>query len=146
MGDTANDRDLALAVARLLGEHKAADPVVLDVGAATSWADYMVIATARSGVHAMGLVRELDAFLSARGIRPVNRHRRVTENGWQLVDCGNVVVHVMLQEPREFYDLEKLWFKAAVVDSGDAGAAPPDRPTQTGSRKGTGKAHSSKSS
>lgn len=147
MGDTANDRDLVLAAARLLSDHKAAEVVALDLGAAASWADYMILATARSTVHAMSLVREVDSFLSSRGIRPVNPHKKVTENGWQLVDCGNFIVHVMLQEQRDFYSLEKLWFKAVAVEAAEPKPAPDaDRPAKAAPRKGAGKGHSSKSS
>ena len=116
MDDTANNRELALAVGRLLTDHKAEEPVVLDVGAVASWADYMIIATARSTVHAMGLIRTVDAFLSARAIRPIKARKKLSENGWQLLDCGTFVVHVMLREQRDFYALEKLWFKAVVLD------------------------------
>jgi ribosome-associated protein len=154
MGDTANDRELALAVGRLLADHKAEEPVVLDVGGASNWTDFLVIATARSTVHAMGLIREVDAFLSNRGIRPVNPHKKLTENGWQLVDCGSFVVHVMLKEQREFYALEKLWFKGSALplsrqptaDRAVSGSA--DRPTNAASvpASGTRKDHSSKSS
>ena len=147
--------------------------MVLDVSASSSWTDYMVIATARSTAHAIGLVHEVDAFVSARGIRPVNPHKKVTENGWQLVDCSTVVVHVMLKEQRDFYALEKLWFKAAALDlsenrMGESGAVPQaaSRGSATGAaaapkvrkaqasrpsrrsvpRKGSAEGHSSKSS
>jgi ribosome-associated protein len=159
MGDTASNRELALELGNLLTEHKAEETVVLDLGAAASWADYLVIATARSTVHAVGLVREVDAFLSARGIRPVNPHKKIAENGWQLVDCSTVVVHVMLQEQRDFYALEKLWFKAVALDPSETSAprrstavAKTRRASSAGktrpkaSRKGSGEAHPSKSS
>jgi ribosome-associated protein len=115
MDATARSRDAALAAARCVDEHKAEDTVVLDVAEVSSIAEYFVIATARSSTHMAALARELFQLFRQRGIRPLNHHRRATASGWLLVDCGEVVVHVMEKEQREFYDLERLWFRAERV-------------------------------
>lgn len=115
MDATARSRDAALAAARCVDEHKAEDTVVLDVAEVSSIAEYFVIATARSSTHMAALARELFQLFRQRGIRPFNHHRRATASGWLLVDCGEVVVHVMEKEQREFYDLERLWFRAERV-------------------------------
>jgi ribosome-associated protein len=112
MAAPSSSRAAALEAARLLAEHKGEDTVVLDISAVSSFADYFVIATARSSVHLAGLHRELAALLHERGIRALNAHRGRAETGWLLVDCGDFVVHLMEREQREFYDLERLWFKA----------------------------------
>ena len=31
------------------------------------------------------------------------------DSGWMLIDCGNIVVNIMRQDQRDFYDLENLW-------------------------------------
>ncbi len=107
-------RKIAVELARLLEEHLGADTVALDVSALTSIADCFVITTARSSAHLAGLSRELERYLDGAGLRPLNRHRHASASasGWLLVDCGDVVVHVMERTAREFYDLERLWFKA----------------------------------
>ena len=112
-GEPPGSREAALEAARLIDEHKGEDTVVLDIGGVSSFADYFVISTARSSAHLAGLHRELDAFLRRRGIRPRHGgHKSVGESGWLLLDCGDFVVHLMEKEQREFYDLERLWFKA----------------------------------
>lgn len=111
-----SSRETALAVARFLDEHKAASTVVLDLAGVSPLADYFVIATARSAAHLAGLARELEALLDGIGVRPLHApHKRAAVTGWLLVDLGDVVVHVMEREPREFYDLERLWFRASRV-------------------------------
>jgi ribosome-associated protein len=115
MADTSSKRDAAVACARLIEDHKGEDTVVLDISAVSSIADYFIISTARSATHLSGLVRELTGFFRQMNILPRNRHKGGEEKGWLLLDCGDFVVHLMEKEQREFYDLERLWFKAERV-------------------------------
>jgi ribosome-associated protein len=115
MDATARSRETALAAARCIDAHKGEDTVVLEIGELSTVADYFVIATARSSTHIDSLARELFQLLREAGVRPLNRHRRTAASGWMLVDCGDVIVHLMERDQREFYDLEKLWFRAGRV-------------------------------
>jgi ribosome-associated protein len=115
MADTAPSRSTALAAARRIDAHKGEDTVILDVAEVSSVADYFVITTARSATHMAALARELFQLFKEQGVRPLNHHRRAAASGWLLVDCGDVVVHLMEREQREFYDLERLWFRAERV-------------------------------
>jgi ribosome-associated protein len=108
-------REAALEAARCVDAHKGEDTVVLDIAGVSSVADYFVISTARSSTHLAGLARELFHLLREGGVHPLNRHKKVEESGWLLVDCGDFVVHLMEREQREFYDLERLWFRAERV-------------------------------
>ena len=61
------------------------------------------------------------AALRAEGVRP--RHNEGSaESGWLLLDYADVVVHVFLEETREFYSLERLWGDAPLVSVEGAGA------------------------
>jgi ribosome-associated protein len=116
MAVTSNSRDAALEAARLIADHKGEDTVVLDISGVSPIADFFVITTARSSAHLAGLQRELSVFLKGQGIRPLNGgHKGRAETGWLLLDCGDFVIHLMEKEQREFYDLERLWFKAERV-------------------------------
>ncbi len=116
MDATSSSRESAREAARLISEHLGEDTVVLDISAVSSFADFFVIATARSSAHLEGLQREVEAFLKSREIRPRHGGRRSRgESGWLLLDCGALVIHLMEREQREFYDLERLWFKAERV-------------------------------
>jgi ribosome-associated protein len=102
-------------ISALLDEHRGQNTVAMYVGDAASFTDYFVITTASSMGHLRGLHRQLEEYLHAEGIPPLNRHKRSDENAWTLLDCGFVVIHIMTDEMREFYDLEHLWFGGQVV-------------------------------
>jgi ribosome-associated protein len=116
MAATSSNPDAAFDAARLLADHKGEDTVVLDLREVSPIADFFIITTARSSAHMAGLERELTVFLRAQGIRPRNGgHKGRGETGWLLMDCGDFVIHLMEKEQRDFYDLERLWFKAERV-------------------------------
>jgi ribosome-associated protein len=116
MADTSSNSDAALQAARLIADHKGEDTVVLDLRGVSPIADFFIITTARSSAHLAGLHRELAVFLREQGIRPLNGgHKGRAETGWLLLDCGDFVIHLMEKEQRDFYDLERLWFKAVQV-------------------------------
>ena len=115
MAGMSSSREAALRAARLISDHKGEDTVVLDISDVSSIADFFIITTARSSAHMAGLLRELSVVFHEGDIRPLNRHKSRQENGWLLLDCGDVVIHLMEKEQREFYDLERLWFKAERV-------------------------------
>ena len=113
MGDTASSsRETAKSIGRFLEEHRGVDTRVLDLAGRSSWTDYFVITTVLSNAHLQGLIRQLYEFLSEAGIEPRRRYRQVEETGWVIVDCNEIVVHLMDAEKREFYDLENLWFQS----------------------------------
>ena len=107
--------ELVKAVVRSLDTHKAQDIRVLAVSDVTSIADYFVIASATSttGVHA--LVDYVDMEVGRLGVQP-NRVEGYQTSLWTLLDYGTVVVHIFLDNTREFYDLERLWQDARALD------------------------------
>ncbi len=91
-----------------LEEHNCRDVVVLDL-ADCSFTDCFVIATVTSVGHLRGVVHELWDELNKLSLEVNNRHKTPGEDGWELIDCGDIVIHLMSSELREFYSLEKLW-------------------------------------
>ncbi|HUW40692.1 MAG TPA: ribosome silencing factor [Rectinemataceae bacterium] len=113
MEDTAvTSERAALELARILSEHRGGDVVVLDLSVQAGWTDYFVIATATSGTHLRGLARFVDDSAPALGLARLSRHSTADDDEWILVDFGTVVVHLMTERARSFYELEKLWFLA----------------------------------
>ncbi|XXF79286.1 ribosome silencing factor [Myxococcaceae bacterium GXIMD 01537] len=106
-------RALANKMGELLLDKKAKDVLVLDVRGMTSYADYFVVASGESDrqVSAMaeGVLTNLKE--TENGLRPIGSEG--LENGqWVLLDYGEVVAHLFLDEVRAFYDLEGLWADA----------------------------------
>jgi ribosome-associated protein len=111
----SSEREHVDAIAALLEEHRGRDTVAMYVGEAASFTDYFIISTASSMGHLRGLHRQVEEHLHGAGIPPLNPHKRGSENAWTLLDCGFVVIHLMTDEMREFYDLEHLWFGGEVI-------------------------------
>ncbi|SHL88175.1 ribosome silencing factor [Vreelandella subglaciescola] len=91
-----------------LEELKGRDITALDVAKLTDVTDVMLIASATSTRHVSALAQNVVEKAKAQGLNP-----RGAEGGgnadWMLVDLGDVIVHVMLPDARELYDLERLW-------------------------------------
>ncbi|MEW6072061.1 MAG: ribosome silencing factor [Planctomycetota bacterium] len=108
-GDPAIDsKILAAAAARLADEKKAEDILIVDVSERLKVADYFVIVTGQSRTHVRALVDELHVRMKAAG----ERHLPVEGAAlgwWVVLDYGDVVIHVMQPEAREFYDLDRLY-------------------------------------
>lgn len=89
---------------------KAENIVTVVLGAESSLADAMMICTANSSRHACSLYEKVVEAYHLNGIRGV--HVEGEDGGsWILVDTGDVLIHIFLEETRELYNLEKLWGK-----------------------------------
>ena len=88
---------------------KAIDIEVIDIRDKTSVADYFVICTGSSDVHARSIAEKVAEKLRDVGIKPFRQSGGGEASGWYLYDYGDVVFHVFLDEKRQFYDLESLW-------------------------------------
>jgi ribosome-associated protein len=102
-------------------EKKAIDLVVLNLEGLSSVADFFLVCSARSTPQADTIADAVRGALRAEGVRP--RHNEGSaESGWLLLDYGDVVIHVFLEETRGFYSLERLWGDAPLVSVEGAGA------------------------
>lgn len=111
-----NSEALARKACEALDDLKAHNVVMLDVRKLTGVTDYMIIASGTSNRHVKALADSVDEALREAGRKPIGIEG--TEDAeWVLVDFGDVLVHVMLQKTRDFYDLEHLWGDASSVSS-----------------------------
>jgi ribosome-associated protein len=87
---------------------KAENVVVLDVREIASFTDYMIFASGNSSRHVGAIAQSVIEAASAAGQPPLGVEGQEAGE-WILVDLGDVVVHVMLPDVRQYYELEKLW-------------------------------------
>ncbi len=113
MGGIALDsKAFAYQAAEILASHNARDVLVMDIAETAGWADFFVIATSTSSVHMRGLARHLEEFFKLNDQSLLNTPTMSDDQRWLLMDAGSVVIHIMSEEARGFYDLESLWFNA----------------------------------
>ena len=93
---------------RVLDEAKAGDVVCLDVRALTTVMDYMVIASGRSVRHVKAVAEKVIEAAKAEALEYLGT-QGLEQAQWVVIDLGDVVVHTMHPETRDFYQLEKLW-------------------------------------
>ena len=91
-----------------LEDIKARDITVLDVRKITSIYDSMIIATAESNRQAKALAHHVRDRLKEAGAT-IQGVEGESTGEWVLVDCGDIVVHVMQPAVRAYYNLEELW-------------------------------------
>lgn len=106
MGKTAIH--LPDAVAEAASEKKARDIVVLDMIGISMVTDYFIICSANSTTQVKAIADHIEEKLDEQGVRPINKEG-YREARWVLLDYGTCVVHIFVEEERQFYDLERLW-------------------------------------
>ncbi len=115
MAETVKTETTALELAKIIDDHNGIDLSVIDISGECSWTDYFIITTVSSQGHLKGLIKFLKLYLMENGIDIIHNQKKVSESGWTLIDCGNIVIHLMNKDVREFYDLERLWFSGNVI-------------------------------
>ena len=107
--------EAAKLAVKALDDKQGTDIRLLKTEELTVLADYFVICTANSTTHVRTLYDEVDKRLSMAGQPPIRREGYRNSN-WLLLDFGCVVIHLFMEEARQFYNLERLWADAEEVD------------------------------
>ena len=99
----------ACVIARFLDEKIAKDISILNISNVSSFADYFVICSAQTNTQVKALTENLtDKVKSTFSRLPMGRENDL-KNRWNLVDYGDVIVHILHQEDRDAYAIEKFW-------------------------------------
>ncbi|MFZ2312023.1 MAG: ribosome silencing factor [Methylobacter sp.] len=100
--------DILKIVQDVLDERKGQHITTLDVRGKTSFTDYMVLVSGTSDRHLKSLCDYVAEKLKENGVKPLGIEGDLGSD-WVLLDLGDVIVHAMTAQAREFYQLEKLW-------------------------------------
>ena len=108
-------RRVAVAAAAASAK-KGEDIIALDVGDILSITDAFVITSATNTRHVRTIVDEIEkAMKEHASVRPASVEG-LDDATWVLLDYGDIVVHVFLDETRAYYELERLWADAPGID------------------------------
>lgn len=105
------------AVVHAIEEKKAHDVVTLDLSEVSLVADYFVICSGNSDTQVQAISNEIRKSASKLGVTVKNIEGERSAR-WVLIDLGDIVVHIFHREEREYYNIEKIWSDAKVVDLG----------------------------
>ncbi len=105
----------ACVVARILDEKIASNISILNISNVSSFADYFVIASAQTSTQVKALTENLADKVKQTFSRLPHGKENDAKNRWNLIDYGDVVVHILHQDDRDAYAIEKFWNHAFSV-------------------------------
>ena len=108
--------ELKLICLDALDDMKAKDILSLDIRDISNFADWFIIATASSSRNAKAISNKIIEEVKLHKLHVIGVEGQ-EDSEWVLIDCGDIVVNVMQQEAREFYDLESLWGEATLISA-----------------------------
>ena len=108
---------LASVIARILDDKLGKDISILNIGHVSSLADYFVIVTGDSTPQVKALMEAVKDGIKKSFERLPIRMENDAKNRWNLLDYGDVVVHILHKDERETYAIEKFWNHAFSISS-----------------------------
>jgi ribosome-associated protein len=107
--------------ARAAESKKAFDLQVLDLREVTSFTDYFILCSVSNPRQGQAISDEIGKRLKELGELPVSVEGYDTAE-WILMDYGDFIVHIFAEATRSYYNLERLWRHAKLVDLGEIGS------------------------
>ena len=100
--------ELHAMIMKSLDDDQAVEPVSIPLAGKTSIADFMVVASGRSGRQVASMAIKIADRVKSDFGRSA-RVQGLPAADWVLVDCGDIIVHIFRPDVRAFYNLEKMW-------------------------------------
>ncbi|MCQ2358703.1 MAG: ribosome silencing factor [Phascolarctobacterium sp.] len=105
-------KELAMKIAQYASDKKAKDILLLNMQELSPVTDYYVIASATNTTQVRAIADNVEDEIAKETEILPNHKEGYQESHWVLMDYGDVVVHIFLEEERDFYNLEQLWADA----------------------------------
>ena len=106
----------AYEISKILTDNGCDDVLVLDIGSLCDLAQFFIIATTKSTTHLFGVYKYVEDYIKEKELPLLNKKTKDMGDSWLFIDVNSIIVHLMDQNTRSFYELEKLWYKAPIVD------------------------------
>ena len=106
---------LAFLAADAADDRKAGDMVLINIGEVSTLADYLLIVTGFSKVQLRAISDSVADKIEEELDRVPLRTEGHNKGGWILIDYGDLIVHILMPELREFYSLEAFWGHGEIV-------------------------------
>lgn len=104
-------KDIAKKIAAAANDKKAKDILLLNMEGLSPVTDFYVICSASNSTLVKAIADNIEDKLAEAGVHPTHKEG-YADARWVLLDYGDVVAHVFLEEERDFYNLEQLWADA----------------------------------
>ena len=119
MTEQTDSKKLACVIARILDDKLGKDITILNISNVSSLADYFVIVTGDSTPQVKALMNAIKDKIKEIFSRSPLRVENDARNRWNLLDYGDVVVHILHKEERETYAIEKFWNNAFSINENE---------------------------
>ena len=101
-------------IAKIMLEKKATNIKIFDVRKITSVTDFFIVCDAASDPQVKAIQNHVSRSLKKRGIRPSNIEGQ-DQLEWVLMDYFDFIIHIFIEDKREFYDIDRLWADAKIT-------------------------------
>lgn len=108
------EQEMSKAICKAASDKKARDIVVMDMQGLMSSTDYFVICSANTATQVRAIADNIEEKLAEQGAAFLHKEG-YREGEWVLMDYGDVIAHIFIQEAREYYALERLWGDAKLI-------------------------------
>ena len=112
---SSESKKKAIQIARSLLEKKAKEVILLDVRDSSGLCDYFIICSADSAVQVKAIHQEIVKICKKNNIN-IQHSEKDEFSRWILVDFFDIILHIFLDEAREYYNLEYLWSSAKRIE------------------------------
>ncbi len=107
-GGNLKDKKLLDFITEIIDEKKGNETKVVDVTKITTLTNFFIICTAGASEHAKAIEEELEKRLKEKKIELLNEEGE-GEGKWIVMDYGDFIIHIMTEDTRKFYNIERIW-------------------------------------
>lgn len=111
-----SEKSIIESIVRAIDTNKGTEILVLDIHDISGFADYFVICNGLNRMHVQALSEHVEAELKQTHEELPRHIEGMSEGEWVLMDYGDIIIHIFVDEQRHYYNLEKLWGDAKPMD------------------------------